>query len=76
MKPRAKIAASMFSKAEARKEGEEYGPFWRAMEGWEGKVEGEESRVMMVMLKLEEEERREVRIWEPIVPLAFWWWVG
>ena len=46
------------------------------MEGWEGKVEGEESRVMMVMLKLEEEERREVRIWEPIVPLAFWWWVG
>lgn len=41
------------------------------MEGWEGKTEGEESRVMIVMLKLHEEERSEVRIWVPIVPLAF-----
>jgi hypothetical protein len=41
------------------------------MEGWEGKVEGEEARVMMVMLKAEGEERRAERIWEPIVPLAF-----
>ena len=39
------------------------------MEGWEGKVEGEESREMMVMLKLEVARRAE-RIWEPIVPLA------
>ena len=41
------------------------------MEGWEGKVEGEESRVMIVMLKSDGEERSKVRIWEPIVPLAF-----
>lgn len=43
----------------------------RVMEGCEGKVEGEEARVMMVMLKGEGEERRAERIWEPIVPLAF-----
>jgi len=44
------------------------------MEGWEGKVEGEDSRVMIVMLKGVGEERRVVRIWEPIVPLAFGGW--
>lgn len=44
------------------------------MEGCEGKVEAEESREMMVMLKLEVE--RAERIWEPIVPLAFCWLVG
>lgn len=42
------------------------------MEGWEGKVEAEESREMMVMLNLEVDRRAE-RIWEPIVPLAFCW---
>lgn len=41
------------------------------MEGWVGKVEGEESRVMIVRAKGEGEERRVVRIWVPIVPLAF-----
>ena len=40
------------------------------MEGWEGKVEGEESREMMVMLKLEVASRA-LRISEPIVPLAW-----
>jgi hypothetical protein len=39
------------------------------IEGWEGKVEGEVSREMMVMLKLEV-ARRALRISEPIVPLA------
>lgn len=39
------------------------------MEGWEGKVEGDESREMMVMLKLLVARRAE-RIWVPIVPLA------
>ena len=43
------------------------------MEGWVEKVEGEESRVMMVILKLEVARRAE-RIWEPIVPLAFGGW--
>lgn len=45
------------------------------MEGWEGKVEGDESREMMVMLKLEVARRAE-RIWVPIVPLALVWWVS
>jgi hypothetical protein len=40
------------------------------MEGSEGKVEEEESREMIVMLKLEV-ARRALRIWVPIVPLAW-----
>jgi hypothetical protein len=40
------------------------------IEAWLGKVEGESAREMIVMLKLEV-ARREVRMWVPIVPLAF-----
>ena len=36
-----------------------------------GKVEGESMREIIVMLK-EEVERRALRMWVPIVPLAFW----
>lgn len=39
------------------------------MEAWEGKVEVEVSRVMIVMLKVEV-ARRALRISEPMVPLA------
>lgn len=41
------------------------------MEGWEGKVEGEVEREMIVMLVKFLVARRALRISVPIVPLAF-----